>query len=379
MKILLVGAGGYGTEYVKRLLKTDNPELTFEGIADPYFSVCPMKSDIEKNNIPVYNTIDEFYHEHTADLAIICTPPFLHMEQSICALNHGSYVLCEKPVAPTVEEAMIMDEAQEKYGKWIAIGYQWSFSKAILDLKKDILDGKLGKPLSFKTLISWPRNRAYYARGAGWGGKLMFGGKVLLDSIASNACAHYLHNMLFILGDSMETSADVTELSGNCLRANDIENFDTCSLKLKTKGDTELFYIASHAAEKLINPKFEYKFEKATVHFSEDDGSMIKAHFSDGSTKEYGNPFADPFEKIDMCAEAIKSGKTPICTVHTATPHTKLIERIWKELPITAFPSYIIREKDGFGGVYADGLSEAMAKAYDECKLLSEVNPHFFK
>ena len=41
MKVLLVGAGGYGTEYVKRLLVSDNPDITFVGIVDPYFATCP--------------------------------------------------------------------------------------------------------------------------------------------------------------------------------------------------------------------------------------------------------------------------------------------------------------------------------------------------
>ncbi len=378
MKILLVGAGGFGTEYVKRLLKLNAPDSVFAGIADPYFSTCPMRNEIEAAGIPVYQTMDEFYAEHEADLAIICTPPFLHMEQSICALKHGSYVLCEKPVAPTVAEANQMAQAEKQYGRWIAIGYQWSFSEAIRKLKNDILIGKLGKAVCLKTIISWPRNRAYYARGAGWGGKLMFNGKALLDSIASNACAHYLHNMLFILGDSMDTSAEATELSGYCLRANNIENFDTCSLKLKTVDGAELLYYASHAAKDAMNPKFEYNFENATVYFSEDDGSVITAHFTDGSVKDYGNPFADAFEKIGLCAKAIKSKKAPICTVTTATPHTRIIERIWKEIPIVSFPSCFIREKEGFDGVYVEGLFDTMVKAYSECKLFPEVNSELF-
>ena len=373
MKVLLVGAGGYGTEYVKRLLVSDNPDITFVGIVDPYFATCPKREDIVNANIPVYDTMEGFYSKHTADFAIICTPPFLHMEQSICALKHGSYVLCEKPVAPTLAEAEKMEQAEKEYGKWIAIGYQWSFSDAITELKKDILEGKLGKSVSLKTMISWPRNRAYYARGGGWGGKLELNGKPLLDSIASNACAHYLHNMLFVLGSKMNESTTVSEIKGNCLKANDIENFDTCSLRLTTREGAKLYYVASHAAKEVRNPVFEYTFENATVSFSEDEGSVKTAKFADGSQKVYGNPFADAFEKIGICVDAIKKGTTPICTVRTAMPHTELIERIWKEIPIEAFSNDDICENDKNDGVYVKNLFETMVKAYDECKLLSEV------
>ena len=227
MKILLVGAGGYGTGYVKELLKNTDPSVKFEGIVEPYFDRCAMKEEILAANIPVYNTMADFYNDHIADLAIISTPTFLHREQSIFALSHGSYVLCEKPISPTVADAKAMLEAEKKYNKWIAIGYQWSFSDAMQSLKRDILDGVLGSPVSFKTAISWPRNRDYYNRGSGWGGKISKDGVMILDSIASNACAHYLHNMFFVLGSTMETSAGVDSFQAECMRANDIENFDT--------------------------------------------------------------------------------------------------------------------------------------------------------
>ena len=118
---------------------------------------------------------------------------------------------------------------------------------------------------------------------------------------------------------------------------------------------------------------FEYTFENATVSFSEDEGSVITAKFADGSRKVYGNPFADAFEKIGICVAAIKKGTTPICTVRTAMPHTELIERIWKEIRIEAFSTDDIYENDKNDGVYVKNLFETMVKAYDECKLLSEV------
>jgi len=58
--------------------------------------------------------MENFYNEHEADLAIISTPPFLHCKQSVYALSKGSYVLCEKPIAPTVEDAEAMIEAEKK-------------------------------------------------------------------------------------------------------------------------------------------------------------------------------------------------------------------------------------------------------------------------
>ncbi len=364
MKILLVGAGGYASGYVNALFNMAESDIVWEGIVDPYYSTCAKKEEIDAAKIPVYNTMDDFYLEHNADLAIICTPPFLHKEHSICALSHGSYVLCEKPIAPTPEDAEAMLEAEKKYGKWIAIGYQWSFSDAIQKLKSDILAAKLGAPISFKTAISWPRPLAYYKRGTGWGGMISKNGILILDSIASNACAHYLHNMFFLLGDNMNESTDVVSLDGQCLRANDIENFDTCALKMVTEGGVPLYFIASHAAEAIRNPEFVYSFENAKVVFSQDDESDIKAVFNDGREICYGNPFENDFKKLTDCIDAVKRGTTPVCTAKTALPHTRLIQRIYNEIPIKNFPKEQVCLNEAEGRIFVRGLLERMYEAY---------------
>lgn len=379
MKLLLVGAGGYARNYVKLFLNGEVDDVSWEGIVDPFYSACEHKEAIDALHIPVYDTMEEFYSHHTADLAVISTPTFLHCEQSICALSHGSYVLCEKPVAPTSEEAEKMLTAQEQYGRFIAIGYQWSYSKAIRDLKADISSGALGKPLSFKTAVSWPRNRAYYSRGGGWAGRISKNGKLILDSIAANACAHYLHNMLFVLGNAPDTSAEIARLDAECFRANDIENFDTCCIKMETAEGVRLYYAATHAASKRCNPQFVYTFQNATVTYSQDDASRIVAEFSDGRKKIYGDPFENPFQKLYEAVECVKSGSEPICTVKTALPHVKVIQRLYQTTPISNFAPESIYTDKVQDAVFAEGLFETLYKAYENEALLSEISPALFQ
>lgn len=372
MKILLVGAGGYASGYVNLLLNSTDSDLVWEGIVDPFYTSCAKKEQIDRAGIPVYDTMEAFYTSHSADLAIICTPPFLHKEQSIFALSHGSHVLCEKPLAPTVQEAEEMRNVELRYGKFIAIGYQWSFSDAIQHLKADRLNGTLGAPVSLKTAVCWPRNRAYYNRSTGWAGKQKKDGILVLDSIASNACAHYLHNMFFLLGETMDCAAEVAEFQAVCLRANAIENFDTCSIQMKTTTGVPLYFIASHAIKTRRNPEFIYTFENAVVSFSEDDTSEIVASFHDGSQKNYGNPFAHNFKKFYDCVRAVKENSVPICTVKTATPHTRLIQRMYEKVPVFDFPKSLIREDKENDLVYVEGLFEEIYRAYKTEALLTE-------
>ncbi len=372
MKILLVGVGGYGAGYVTSLLNCTDPSVVFEGAVDPYFLASPKKQAIEDAGIPVYDTMEEFYRLHNADLAIICTPPFLHREQSIYALSHGSYVLCEKPIAPTLEEAEEMMRAEEKYGKWIAIGFQWSFIEAMRDLKADILSGVLGKPISFKIATSWPRGLSYYSKERGWNGRIAKDGITILDSIASNACAHFLHNMLFLVGEGMDECADAEQLSVECYRANDIETFDTCSVKMTAKG-VPMYLIASHAAEKRKDPEFLYLFENAEVRYSQSEGTDIIATFKDGTVKNYGDPFRDRYVAVWHCIDDIRGGSVPICTVKAAMPHIRLVKRIYDTATVKEFPSELIGFNEAERRVFIKGLYDLMYRAYDKTAMLSEM------
>lgn len=371
MKVLLIGAGGYGRLHAKELLNCQRKDVVFEGIVDPYISNSPEYENIKAANIPVYDTVEAFYAEHAADLAVISTPPFLHRVQSITALSHGSAVLCEKPVAPTLEDAEAMLAAEATYGKFLAIGYQWSYSEAIQRLKKDVLGGVFGAPIFFKTMISWPRDFAYYRRGGGWGGRIEKEGVLVLDSIASNACAHYLHNMLFLLGDEMNQSARADFVEAECFRANDIETFDTCTIRVHAKGVPMLF-VASHAAKETKNPAFVYRFENAEVRFCEEE-RIIRAVFNDGREVVYGDPFQNDFKKLWDCVDAVQNKTVPICTVKTAMEHTKLIGMLHETAQFKAFDRERIALTENEDGVFVKGLFEELARAYDEEKLFSEL------
>ena len=368
MKILLVGTGGFGAGYIKTLLKNTDESVIWAGAADPYMTP-ETRALLEENRIPVFSSMEEYYVSNTADLTVFCTPTYLHREQCVYALSRGSHVLCEKPLAPTEEDGHAMLAAEEAYGKFIAIGFQWSYAPPILQLKRDILEGVLGDPISLKTAISWPRNLDYFSRSTGWAGSIQRNGRLVLDSIASNACAHYLHNMLFLLGERMEESARVAKLEGRCLRANAIENFDTCTLKMDTETGAKLYFAATHAADQLRNPCFEYRFTGGTVSLSWEKGASMRAVFSDGTEKDYGiPPSSADFSKLQICIDAIRQGTRPPCTVKTALPHAMCIEKLYRQIPVENFQNVVFNR--GKNRMEVPGLFERLCEAYETEELL---------
>ena len=273
VSIVLSGIGGYGNLYVDALLGNMGIKgLTFAGVVDPFPEGCRRLTELKEKGIPIFDTMDSFYKTKHADLSVISSPIHFHKDQSCLALSNGSNVLCEKPVAASVDEAKQMIQAKENSKRFLAIGYQWSYSSAILNLKKDIMVGKFGKPKILKTIVLWPRDKAYYARR--WAGKIRDEeGRLILDSVASNATAHYLHNMFFVLGEEIDKSDVPVQVKAELYRANDIENFDTTALYVKTKNEADIYYYASHAILESNGPIFEYVFGNGTVSY---DGSMHK-------------------------------------------------------------------------------------------------------
>ena len=370
MKVLIVGAGGYGQVYVQELLRCSRADVMVEGVVDTRIDACPMKDEIIAANIPVYTTMEAFYAEHTADLAVISTPTFLHCEQSVCALSHGSQVLCEKPAASLVADAQQMLDAERMYDGFIGIGFQWAFHGGIRALKQDILDGKLGKPLSLKTFVSWPRTKTYYARGGGWGGRIRKDGYVILDSILSNACAHYVQNMLFVLGDTMDESAALMQVEAECARVHDIENFDTCVLRGRTAQGVKVYFSATHAGQINRDPEFIYIFENAVVEYRSDRDPEIVVTFADGTQTKYGDPTRDAERKLWDAVECVRAGTRPVCTVKTALPHTMLVNALYEHASIAEVPRDMVRDEGD--RVYAVGLYEMLVDAYEHEAMLSE-------
>ncbi|WP_371663682.1 Gfo/Idh/MocA family protein [Streptomyces sp. NBC_00280] len=81
------------------------------------------------------------------DLVDICTPGDSHAEIALAALAAGKHVLCEKPLANTVEEAMAMTEAAEeaeRRGQLAMVGFNYRRLPATALARSMVAEGRLG-------------------------------------------------------------------------------------------------------------------------------------------------------------------------------------------------------------------------------------------
>lgn len=370
LSIVLVGVGGYGHMFADSWLsKGAENHVVMAGAVEPHIAGAERAEALKAAGVPFFASLEEFYAKNRADLAIISSPIQFHAPQTELAFANGSAVLCEKPMCASLAEAQAMIGARDASGKMGAVGFQWAFSPVMRQVKQDILNGRFGKPKRLAALTLWPRNASYYQRGIGWAGKIRDAmGRPVYDSVANNACAHYLFNMLFLLGGSMEDAALPQTVEAALLRANAIENYDTVFARAELADGAELLFLASHAVAKQKNPRFKYEFEKGELVFDADKECEIIAKFADGSIKNYGDPNAYAHEsKLWIMTDALRLGNWSPCSFEAAQKHVQLILAIQKSMPIAEAPKELARNKDNVA--YVHGLESLMEQCFEEMRM----------
>nr|WP_296485737.1 Gfo/Idh/MocA family oxidoreductase [uncultured Acetatifactor sp.] len=364
--ILLVGIGGFGQFYIRELLYSARAKVfQVAGAVDPYAGTGETARELRDRGIPIFHTLEEFYRTHRAELAILVTPVYLHAQQARYCMEQGSDVLCEKLICACPEDARIMIEARNRTGRKLAIGFQWSFDEAVLRLKQDILEGRYGRIRRMRTIVCFPRGLEYYRRSTGWAGKRRLDtGEWILDSVASNAAAHYLHNMLFLCGGQIVQSAEPQKIEAEVYRANPIDMFDTCALRVDTAEGAELLFYATHAVSQVQarDPEFVLEGEKGTVilEYEEGQGAM-RGCLTDGKIINYGMPGRDGMGKLYCMERAIRKEEPLSCVAETTLPHLKCIWGLNESFPETSrFPEGYIDYDEEAVQYTCKGLGEAL-------------------
>ena len=371
VSVVLVGIGGYGHFYLRALLPVP-PGVRFVGAVDPAPERCDQLDALRAAGVPIYPSLEAFDAQHQADLAIIVAPIHRHLSLTETALAHGSHVLCEKPAAATIQDVRALADAEAQSGRFVAIGYQWSYSPAMRALKRDILAGAFGAPVQLKTCVFWPRTAAYYGRSP-WAGRIRAEtGEWVLDSPVHNATAHYLHNMLYVLGPAIAASAYPQTLQAELYRANPIENYDAAALRVTVESGAELLFYTAHSVRELVNPRFEYRFERATITYEADGAGVITAWFDDGREARYGDPDTDSHQKLWDALDSARTGAPLACGVAAATPQVICVNAAQDSTPVVDLPG----EALALGAdrlMWVDGLQDAFTRAYEAGRLPSEL------
>jgi predicted dehydrogenase len=136
--IALVGLGGYSRgELAPALQETE--WCTLAGVV----TGTPSKGeewqrqyDLPARNVYSYETMDRIADNPDIDIVYVVTPNGTHADFSVRAARAGKHVICEKPMATTVEDCDRMMTACQEAGKQLSIGYRLHFEPHNLELMR---------------------------------------------------------------------------------------------------------------------------------------------------------------------------------------------------------------------------------------------------
>ncbi len=85
-------------------------------------------------------TVDQIVAADDIDVVHVCTPNDLHRDQAMAALAAGKHVICEKPLATTVEDASILAQAADQAGTVAAVPFIYRFYPMVREARCRIAD-----------------------------------------------------------------------------------------------------------------------------------------------------------------------------------------------------------------------------------------------
>jgi predicted dehydrogenase len=101
--------------------------------------------------VAMFESVAEMCSSPLVDAVWVATPNLLHAEHAIAAAAAGKHVICEKPMAVTIEQCNAIVEAVERSGVKYVQGHSKAYEVAIREAGKIIRSGELGRLIHLHT------------------------------------------------------------------------------------------------------------------------------------------------------------------------------------------------------------------------------------
>lgn len=213
IKVAVIGCGTIANSaHIPAYLK--NPDVEIKYFCD----IIPEKAQAAVEKYGCGTAVADYHDilgDPELDAVSVCTHNDLHSIISIDFMKAGKHVLCEKPAARILSEALKMQEVAHETGKILNIGVCNRFGSAVNHIK-DIIDaGELGEV--YHVYASFRAYRSIPGIGGDFTRKAASGGGALIDW-----GVHYIDLILYCCGEPKPVT-----VSGEafCKLGKDIKNY----------------------------------------------------------------------------------------------------------------------------------------------------------
>lgn len=150
LSVAVIGAGMAGTTHANAWRQVGTvydlglPRIRLATIADTYL---PFAEDAAER-YGYERAVDDWRQvadDPTIDIVSIVVGNALHREIAEAMIKAGKHVLCEKPLADTLENARAMAEAERNAGVVTSVGFTYRRNAAVAEIAKLVAEGHLGE------------------------------------------------------------------------------------------------------------------------------------------------------------------------------------------------------------------------------------------
>lgn len=173
----IIGIGDIGRRHA--LLLSDNPRVRIVVACD---TVPSRIETVRGLALAVTDDWRAVVARRDIEAVFVATPPHLHREMTVAALDAGKHVFLEKPMTATLADADAIVERARASDRVVLVGFQERHNIAFQEMRRAIREGALGDILYIRGTGRIPRKRL----GKGWLFNTDHGGGAVLESSIHN-------------------------------------------------------------------------------------------------------------------------------------------------------------------------------------------------
>lgn len=142
MRFLIAGLGSIGRRHFRNLIALGETDLV---LLRTRKGTLP---DDELEGYPVETDLNAALRKHKPDAVIVTNPTSMHLDVAIPAAEAGCHILLEKPVSHSLERLDVLQQAAEKSGSKILVGFQFRYHPTLNKARELIHSNILGEILT---------------------------------------------------------------------------------------------------------------------------------------------------------------------------------------------------------------------------------------
>lgn len=197
IKIAVLGVGCSGSGKIKALKTNDRvKEIIAYDISEAQLAKVKKELGVE-----VSQDLDSILADPEIKLCMIASANDGHHPNAMACFAAGKAVMCEKPMATTIQEALEMVETAEAKGLFFQVGFELRYSKLYIKVKEWIDAGLLGEVNNTHCIYIC---REFHGKGS-WRNKLETGGSMFGEKLS-----HYVDLPRWWIG------SEVTDVFSAC-------------------------------------------------------------------------------------------------------------------------------------------------------------------